>query len=120
MVLEVSRVRSFASRESHMSLERFSRRLGLEACFVIVWIAQWQVASAQSTWDGGGGDNNWGTAANWAGDQVPTFPTPLVFAGTTRPTPNNNLGNVSVDGITFSSGAAAFTIGGDAFTLGDE
>jgi autotransporter-associated beta strand protein len=86
-----------------------------------VWlIAGGQIACAQNTWDGGGGDNNWGTAANWADNQVPIFPTPLVFAGTTRPAPNNNLGNASVDGITFNSGAAPFTIGGDAFTLGDE
>jgi autotransporter-associated beta strand protein len=83
-------------------------------------LAGGQIACAQSTWDGGGGDNNWGTAANWADNQVPTFPRPLIFAGATRPAPNNNLGNVSVDGITFNSGAAPFTIGGDAFTLGDE
>jgi autotransporter-associated beta strand protein len=77
-------------------------------------------AQAQSTWDGGGGDNNWSTAANWDNNQVPTFPTPLVIAGSTRPAPNNDLTNPSVDGITFNAGAAAFTVGGNAFTLGDE
>ena len=27
--------------------------------------------AATRTWDGGGGDNNWSTAANWSSDTVP-------------------------------------------------
>jgi autotransporter-associated beta strand protein len=103
-----------------MLFPRIVGRLGLVVLVVIGCLVNPQGAVAQSTWDGGGGDNNWGTAANWSDNQVPSFPTPLVFSGTTRPMPNNDLGNVSVDGVTFNSGAAAFNLGGDAFTLGDE
>jgi autotransporter-associated beta strand protein len=102
-----------------VSFRRIVGWLELAALLVIGCLVVQARIAAQSTWDGGGGDNNWGTAANWADNQVPPFPTPLVFSGTTRPAPNNNLGNVSADGITFNSGAAAFIIGGDAFTLGD-
>jgi len=28
-------------------------------------------ANAGNTWDGGGGDNNWGTGANWSPDGSP-------------------------------------------------
>src|SRR5262245_48246411 len=71
-------------------------------------------SQAANTWDGGGGDNNWGTANNWDNDQVPTFPAPLTFAGNTRLQPNNNLTNPapSVDGVTLDTSAGAFTIGG--------
>src|SRR5262245_25659001 len=31
-----------------------------------------RTAPAVATWDGGGSDNNWTTAANWAGDVAPT------------------------------------------------
>jgi len=37
-----------------------------------------QVLFAQ-TWDGGGADNNWSTAANWVGDAVPTGSADVYF-----------------------------------------
>lgn len=39
------------------------------------------------TWDGGGSDNNWLTAANWSTDLAPTNDgtATLSFAGNTRP-----------------------------------
>lgn len=72
---------------------------------------------AANTWDGGGGDNNWSSANNWDDDQVPSFPAPLTFTGTTRLTPNNDLSNLSLSGISFTSGAGVFTLGGNAVTL---
>ncbi|MEY4386447.1 MAG: hypothetical protein RLY20_1730, partial [Verrucomicrobiota bacterium] len=30
---------------------------------------------AGNTWDGGGGDNNWGTGANWNPDGAPAYGT---------------------------------------------
>ena len=33
-------------------------------------------------WDGGGADNNWSTAANWIGDQLPTSTDTVVFNST--------------------------------------
>ena len=71
------------------------------------------------TWDGGGGDANWGTAANWTGDTAPTFPSAgtLTFAGSTQLTANNEATGRTVTGITFDAAAGAFTLSGSAITL---
>jgi len=74
-------------------------------------------ALAGTTWDGGGSDNNWSTATNWNGDAAPSSPSALNFAGTTQLTPNNDFTNFTVKGFTFSSGAGAFIIGGNAISL---
>lgn len=72
------------------------------------------------TWDGGGGDNNWSTCANWSGDTCPTSSDSIVFNGTSTK-------NATIDGsftgtvasITISSGysgtitmARSFTVSG--------
>jgi fibronectin-binding autotransporter adhesin len=75
-------------------------------------------ASAANLWDGGGTTNNWGDALNWDNDVVPLFPVQLTFGGTTRLTPNNDQTGITVQGITFDATAGAFTIGGNAITLG--
>ncbi|MEO6738624.1 MAG: PEP-CTERM sorting domain-containing protein [Chthoniobacteraceae bacterium] len=66
------------------------------------------------TWDGGGADDNYGTAANWVGNVVPlnNGTADLVFAGTTRLTPNLawSGADLSVNSITFASGAGAFVL----------
>lgn len=78
------------------------------------------VAPAQTiyTWTGGGGDNNWGTAANWTGG-VPASSgnTVLMFSGSTRTSSNNNLGdwNLTIGRLEFASGASAFTLSGNTF-----
>ncbi len=41
-----------------------------------------RVHAATYTWDGGGGDNNWSTAANWSSDIVPTSTDAVVFNAT--------------------------------------
>lgn len=46
-------------------------------------------AQAGNTWDGGGGDANWGTPANWSPDGAPGYGT-LTFSGSTQTTNNNN------------------------------
>jgi len=78
--------------------------------------SSWYVATY--TWDGGGSDNNWMTAANWVGDVAPTGGENLVFAGSTRTSPVNNFtAGTSFNSISFSSGASNFTLSGNAFTL---
>lgn len=72
---------------------------------------------ADNTWDGGGVNGNWGTAANWGLDTLPTFPGALTFGGTLGLTSTNDTAGRTVSGITFSPGAGSFTIGGTAFTL---
>lgn len=97
-------------------LGRFLFVIGLCLCHAASSVQ----AQTTFTWDGGGGDNNWGTAANWAGDVAPSGDTGnnrLVFAGTTRPSTSNNLGNwsLSVSQLEFASGAVAFTLEGNSF-----
>lgn len=76
---------------------------------------------AQSdTWDGGGGDDNWGTGNNWVDNSAPSVGTTsdLSFAGSTRLTPNNNY--TAWDdfrSIYFNSGAGAFTLNGNSIDL---
>ena len=81
---------------------------------------------ATFTWDGGGGDNNWTTAANWSGDVAPASDgsSVLAFTGETRPTPANTFAADTVfAGINLlndrSSGkTAAFTLSGNRIVLG--
>ena len=73
---------------------------------------------AADTWDGEGDDALWSTAANWAGDTAPTLPASLIFAGSTRLTPTNDLTDAIVTNLAFAAGAGAFTLGGNAITLG--
>lgn len=73
-------------------------------------------ASAQTTytWTGGGSDDNWSTAGNWSnGVPASSGNSVLVFSGSTRTSPNNNLGdwNLSVGRLEFASGSASFTSG---------
>nr|MBA3936178.1 autotransporter-associated beta strand repeat-containing protein [Planctomycetota bacterium] len=75
------------------------------------------LAAATSTWTGGGGDNNWTTAANWGG-VAPVAGDALVFAGSTRLTPNVDFAaGTSFASITFDNTAGAFTIGGNRITI---
>lgn len=77
--------------------------------------------AAVKTWDGGGGNSNWNTAANWDGagsGAVPAAGDSLVFAGATKVTNSNNFtAGTSFDGISFASGASAFTLGGSSVAL---
>jgi fibronectin-binding autotransporter adhesin len=75
-------------------------------------------AQAANVWDGGGSNDNWNTPLNWDNDAVPSFPAALTFSGTSRLTPSNDLSGVTVNGITFASDAEAFTLNGNAITLG--
>jgi len=75
-------------------------------------------ALAQSdTWDGGGGDDNFGTGNNWVDNTSPSpgATSDLFFAGTTRLTPFNNYGAFDdFRNIIFNSGAGPFIISGNA------
>ena len=105
----------------NMKYPRVRNRPAAAATFLLAPVATFLMGSAVmagNTWDGGGGNDNWTTNANWNLDTLPTYTNPLTFAGTTRLTPNNNSATASVAGITFSSGAGAFTLGGSSVTLG--
>jgi fibronectin-binding autotransporter adhesin len=76
---------------------------------------------AQFVWNGGGGNSNMGTNANWVGGTAPArgAGADLQFAGSTRTSPVTNGSTWTINSITFNSGAAAFTISNtNAITLG--
>jgi autotransporter-associated beta strand protein len=81
---------------------------------------------ATFTWNGGGGNVNWSTGANWVGGTAPASannPNDLVFAGTTNPgtvgTPlNQNIATPFIfNSITFNSGGGSFFIGGNQLSI---
>ena len=73
--------------------------------------------AAVRTWDGGGSDANWTTAANWVGDIAPVANDDLVFPATSAQfTTNNNFALLTnFRSITVEGGA--YTIGGNLFRL---
>lgn len=74
--------------------------------------------AATRTWDGGGADNNWATAANWVGDVAPSAGDALVFAGSVRLSAVNNYStNTEFSSITFSAGAGNFNLSGNAINI---
>ena len=100
------------------------RRMKLSTGFVAASLSVLVLASlfalsakAANTWDGGGDDDNWSTTNNWDTDTLPGFPAELTFGGVTRLTPTNDLGGLTVNGITFAAGAGAFKLGGNPITL---
>lgn len=75
--------------------------------------------AAVFTWDGGGADNNWQTAANWVGDVAPDSDgtASLVFAGSAAKTTANNFpAGTAFAGIALNN-TAAFTLSGNGITL---
>ena len=76
-------------------------------------------SAADKTWDGGGGNNNWNTASNWVGDVAPVANDALFFDGSTRLAPANNYASgTRFNGITFNSGAGAFSLALSTMNLG--
>ncbi|HEV2692086.1 MAG TPA: autotransporter-associated beta strand repeat-containing protein [Verrucomicrobiae bacterium] len=76
-------------------------------------------AQSSDTWVGGSG-NNFSTLANWtySGGSGPVANNDsLSFDVTGSTTPNNDLVNLSLQSITYNSGAPSFTVGGNALTF---
>ncbi len=69
---------------------------------IAAFLATSSVVFAGNTWDGGGGDNFWTTAANWSSDTLPTYGT-LTFSGSANLINTNNNGSYSMNGINFNS-----------------
>jgi autotransporter-associated beta strand protein len=72
----------------------------------------------KATWDGGGADNNWSTAANWDYDIAPITGDTLLFTGTYKLVTNNNFAaGTSFAAIIFDQSAGGFTLNGNAINL---
>jgi len=83
--------------------------------FASVSFTYTNVAASVGIWTGDGADNNWGTSGNWNG--LPTYPTNLLFAGSTRLTNTNDNSGITVDNLTFDAAAGAFVLDGNDITL---
>ncbi len=59
--------------------------------------------AATRTWDGGGGDDNWSTAANWSDDTAPGASDVATFDGTSTKACTIDA-NISVAGIDINPG----------------
>ena len=76
-------------------------------------------AAGTDTW-AGNTSATWSTAANWTGANTPPISgDDLVFgaAGTSGLTLTDDLASLGINSLTFNSGAGAFVIGGNAFSL---
>ncbi len=78
----------------------------------IVLICSPPATAATLTWTGASGTtNNWSDTDNWSPVASPTDGDTLIFAGSTRLSPFNNVGVKAT--LEFASGASAFTLVGD-------
>ena len=96
----------------------FSTIIVLVAIFVFVKPA----FAATKTWDGGGGNLNFSTPANWSGDTVPVNGDALVFDSTelsSNVTLNNDMVGLSLTGITFAGvgGTGDYHLTGNALNI---
>ncbi|MBW8780263.1 MAG: PEP-CTERM sorting domain-containing protein [Verrucomicrobia bacterium] len=66
----------------------------------------------------GNSDANFSTTSNWTSSVAPSGNTPQFgTAGSSGTTLNNDISSATFVGLTFNSGASAFTITGNSFTL---
>ena len=97
-------------------MKRSIRRLALAVVAASVVGGAVNPAAAK-TWTGAGGDGKWSTGANWGGTAINGTTDSAVFAGTTNLATSNDLTGASVASISFSAGAGAFTLDGNAAKL---
>ncbi|MFA6960947.1 MAG: PEP-CTERM sorting domain-containing protein [Opitutaceae bacterium] len=92
----------------------FARRIRYSACALL--LASGSGLACAQTWTGLGADNNWSTSANWSSLPSSGTTTALVFAGTTRLTPNADS-PFTAQSIVFNSTAGAFTLSGSQLSI---
>jgi fibronectin-binding autotransporter adhesin len=71
--------------------------------------------STTLNWNGVGGDDNWSTSLNWGGN-TPINGDSLVFSGSSRLTPVNNVSSLTLMSIAFTSGSV-FSVSGNQVSL---
>lgn len=97
-------------------LNRLTRVLLLGS---IGWLgAQTSALSAERTWMGDGGDSLWNTAGNWNQKPVTTGDDDLLFGSAGAGLLMNDFEGASFGRIDFLSGAGAYTLQGNAISLG--
>ncbi len=101
----------------HRALPRF-RVSAFHVTLLLLALATSLAMAANKTWSGAG-NGKWNSSNNWVASVVPVANDSLFFAGTVRLTSNDNnySNNTAFSGITFNSGAGAFTLGGNSISL---
>ena len=85
---------------------------------LIAWLGCAAPVLAQGvTWDGGGADDLWSTAANWKADVAPRPGDIVRFQGAVRTAPINDLLGTPLSGVLFDFDAAAFTLQGNRLSI---
>lgn len=69
-------------------------------------------------WSATPGSANWSLGANWVGGAAPGNGASLTFGLSGTTSLNNDIAGLSLNRITYTSGAPAFTLAGNAVTLG--
>jgi autotransporter-associated beta strand protein len=106
---------------AHSSNAAARCRLAFLACAaaLVSNLDGFQLHAANKTWDGGGENNLWTSAANWDANTAPAPGDSLFFTQTTRLLNTNNFpGGTPFNGITFSPPAGAFELRGNSIALG--
>ncbi|MFH1499207.1 MAG: PEP-CTERM sorting domain-containing protein [Verrucomicrobiota bacterium] len=80
--------------------------------------AQATLQAATLTWDGGGANDQWGTAGNWDPASAPNNGDSVIFDGTTRLTISNAPWGRQLQSVAFASDAGAFTVNGGMLAVG--
>ena len=93
-----------------MKIQR-SKILMQSMAALLALTATYRQAQAGQVWDGDGADGLWSNSLNWDGNTLPSFGVPLQFDGALQLTAINDL-TATVSGVTFNSGADAFTLTG--------
>lgn len=94
-------------------MKLFRSLSAIAAVFILFSAGQ----AAVRTWDGGGADANWTTAANWVGDVAPVANDDLVFPATSAQFATNNNFTLLTNFRSITVEGGAYTIGGNLFRL---
>ena len=87
--------------------------------FALLALGLNSLIAASLTWNGAGDGTTMNSGANWVGGTAPVANDSLFFDGSTGLAPNNNYAaNTAFVGITFNSGAGAFTFSGNTINVG--
>jgi autotransporter-associated beta strand protein len=92
----------------------------IPGCLVTLFFIVTSSSAPAAVWTGGGLSDFFSDAGNWGGTALNPGDA-LTFDGNQRLTPSNDTAaGTTYAGITFNSGASAFTVGGSSITLGGD
>jgi len=109
-------VNSKAEKIYHSEFGSFAMRNNLFVYFLLLFLSVNVLAETKS-WDGGGADANWNTAANWSTDVAPVAGDDLVFPAAAAQQSNNNNFFFLTSFRTITVEGGTYTFGGNPIRL---